>query len=158
MRLPIVILLQLIFMLPFFSQGALAQQELVRDPAEYEQAHFSKVCEKVEFGDDFITQLDINNDGLMDVVTNHGAITCDGEKGMNCTDEGCPYNFYVQVQEGGHIMIATAQLYSYDFIKRFGNMVFVFKMHPKYCERTDERQCEMTVRVRGTRFVTISKN
>lgn len=157
MRLPIVILLQLIFMLPF-SQAAFAQQQLVRDPAEFEKAHFSKVCEKAEFADDFATPLDINNDGLMDVVINHGAITCDGEKGASCTPEGCPYNFYVQAREGGHIMIATAQIYGYDFIKRFGNMVFVFKMHPKYCERTDERQCEMTVRVRGTRFVTISKN
>ena len=55
-------------------------------------------------------------------------------------------------------MIATAQMYTYDFIKRFGNMVFVLKMHPRYCEREEGQQpCEMTVRVRGTKFLTISK-
>ena len=55
-------------------------------------------------------------------------------------------------------MIATAQMYSYDFIKRFGNMVFVLKMHPRYCEREEGQEpCAMTVRVRGTKFLTISK-
>ena len=45
--------------------------------------------------------------------------------GPDCTAEGCPFNFYLQVKEGGYFMIATAQMYSYDFIKRFGNMVAV---------------------------------
>jgi hypothetical protein len=144
----------LLFMLPATS---MAQQQLLKDPEIYEKNHFRKECKTAVFGDDFITRLDINNDGLTDVVANHGALTCDTEKGPSCTDDGCPHNFYVQVKEGGYIMIATAQIYSYDFIKRFGNMVFVLKMHPRYCERTDSKPCEMTVRVRGTKFVTISK-
>jgi hypothetical protein len=35
-------------------------------------------------------------------------------------------------------------------------MVLAMKMHPKYCNRTDGDPCLMTVRVRGTEFVTIS--
>jgi hypothetical protein len=30
-------------------------------------------------------------------------------------------------------------------------------MAPHYCDRTDDKQCQMTVRVRGARMVTISK-
>jgi hypothetical protein len=30
-------------------------------------------------------------------------------------------------------------------------------MHPHFCDRTDAEPCEITVRVRGTKFVTISK-
>ncbi|MET0172176.1 MAG: hypothetical protein ABW206_07230 [Agrobacterium vaccinii] len=151
--------------LPFFAAllclaaaaPAFAQQQLLSDPEIYEKDHFRKECKAVEFGGDFITRMDINNDGLMDAIANHGAYTCDGTKGQACNEEGCPYNFYLQVKEGGYFMIATARIHSYDFIKRFGNMVFVFKMAPKYCERDGGEPCQMTVRVRGTKFVTISK-
>ncbi|WHA41096.1 hypothetical protein [Agrobacterium larrymoorei] len=136
---------------------ALAQQELVNDPEIYEKDFFRKECKVAEFGPEFLTRLDINNDGLVDAVTNRSALTCDGQKSSSCNDDGCPYNFYVQVKEGGYLLIATATIYSYDFVQRFGNMVFVLKMHPRYCDRTDSVPCEMTVRVRGTKFVTISR-
>ncbi len=136
---------------------AAAQQTLLSDPEIYEKDFFRKQCKTAQFEDQFITRLDINNDGLIDAIANHGNINCDGKRGVGCNEEGCPYNFYLQVKEGGYFMIATAQIFSYDFIKRFGNMVFVFKMAPHYCDRTDDVQCEMTVRVRGARMVTISK-
>ncbi|MBT9371574.1 hypothetical protein [Rhizobium sp. CSW-27] len=134
-----------------------AQQKLLSDPEIYEKDFFRQQCRTVEFGEDFLTRMDINNDGIIDAIANHGAVTCDGEKGVSCDADGCPYNFYLQVKEGGYFMMATAQLYGYDFIKRFGNMVFVFSMAPRYCERTDTTPCEMTVRVRGARMVTISR-
>jgi hypothetical protein len=135
----------------------LAQQDLLNDPEIYEKDHFRKVCKTAQFGADFMTRLDINNDGIVDAVTNHAELTCDGTRGPECDEDGCAYNFYLRTKEGGYFMIATARIYGYDFVKRFGNMVFVMKMHPRFCERTDDRPCEMTVRVRGGRFVTISK-
>ncbi len=134
-----------------------AQQQLLSDPEIYEKDFFRKQCQSVQFGEKFITRLDINNDGIIDAISNHGDLRCDGKQGVGCNDEGCPYNFYLQVKEGGYFMIATAQIFGYDFVKRFGNMVFVFKMAPHYCGRTDDKQCQMTVRVRGARMVTISK-
>ncbi|WP_037155236.1 hypothetical protein [Rhizobium freirei] len=138
---------------------AMAQQSILQDPVAFEKEHFTKSCDgQVSFGDKFATQQDINNDKLMDIVINEGEITCKGEKQAYCTDEGCPYNFYVQVAEGGYLLVATAKIYSYDFILRFGNMVLVMKMHPRFCDRKDgEAFCEITVRVRGTKFVTISQ-
>lgn len=134
-----------------------AQQELLRDPEIYEKKHFQERCDIAQYDADFINRIDINNDGIVDAVVNEGAVVCDGDRGPDCTEEGCPYNFYLQVKEGGYFMIATAQMYGYDFVKRFGNMVFVLKMHPRYCERTDSKPCEMTVRVRGTKFLTIAR-
>jgi len=134
-----------------------AQQELLDDPETYEKQHFESRCGVVQFEPDFINRIDINNDGIVDAVVNEGAIVCDGDRGPDCTEEGCPYNFYLQAKEGGYFMIATAQMYGYEFVQRFGNMVFVLKMHPRYCERTDSEPCEMTVRVRGTKFLTISR-
>jgi hypothetical protein len=136
---------------------AAAQQQLLSDPEIYEKDFFRKQCQSVQFGEKFITRLDINNDGIIDAIANHGDLSCNGKQGVGCNDEGCPYNFYLQVKEGGYFMIATAQIFGYDFVKRFGNMVFVFKMAPHYCDRTDDKQCQMTVRVRGARMVTISK-
>lgn len=155
MKLALLVLQLLIAgLMPYAAQ---AQQSLISDPEIYEKDYFRKQCPGVVFGDDFIKRLDINNDGIIDAIANHGAITCNGQKGVGCNDEGCPYNLYLQVKEGGYFMIATAQIYGYDFIKRFGNMVFVFQMHPRYCDRTEKPDCQMTVRVRGAKLVTISK-
>lgn len=134
-----------------------AQQSLVLDPERYEREHFGKICQQVAFDEGFATPRDFNNDGIMDMVIDEGKITCDGEARYLCNDEGCPSNFYVQVKEGGYVLIATARIYGYDYVMRFGNMVFVLKMPARYCERTDSEPCKMTVRVRGTRFVTIHK-
>ncbi|MDM9619583.1 hypothetical protein A6U87_26390 [Rhizobium sp. AC44/96] len=141
--------------------AAFAQQSLLSDPEIYEKKHFQEQCTKAEFSDAFVTHQDINNDGLIDTVVNEGELTCDGEKGPGCNDDGCTYNFYLQVAEGGYFMIATAQIYGYDFVQRFGNMVLAMKMHPRFCDRPDadptKEQCTVTARVRGTKFVTISK-
>lgn len=148
----------LLSLLVAFAAGPVfAQQELLDDPETYEKQHFESRCGVVQFEPDFINRIDINNDGIVDAVVNEGAIVCDGDRGPDCTEEGCPYNFYLQAKEGGYFMIATAQMYGYEFVQRFGNMVFVLKMHPRYCERTDSEPCEMTVRVRGTKFLTISR-
>lgn len=150
--------LLLVIAISLSALPAVAQQELLRDPEIYEKDHYAKRCDMVQYGGRFIDRIDINNDGIQDAVTNSSEIVCDGMRGPDCTAEGCPFNFYLQVKEGGYFMIATAQMYSYDFIKRFGNMVFVLKMHPRYCEREEGQEpCAMTVRVRGTKFLTISK-
>lgn len=134
-----------------------AQQQLVQDPERFERQHFTSICQSALFDEGFAKPLDINNDGIMDMVIDEGKITCDGKPKYLCNEEGCPSNFYVQVKEGGYILVATAKIYGYDFKMRFGNNVFVFSMHPKYCERDGGDPCQMTVRVRGTRFVTINK-
>jgi hypothetical protein len=145
-----------LFLMPALAAApAKAQQQMVSDPEIFEKQHFQNTCKTAEFGPDFVKRFDINNDGIVDAVVNHGELTCDGVRGPACSEDGCPYNFYVQAKEGGYIMIATAQIYGYDFVKRFGNMVFVLKMHPRFCDRTDATPCDMTVRVRGGRFVTL---
>jgi hypothetical protein len=143
------------------STAAYAQQSLLPDPEIYEKDHFKQQCTEVEFSDGFVTHQDINNDGLVDVVVNEGEMTCDGTKGPQCDEDGCVYNFYLQVAEGGYFMIATAKTYGYDFVQRFGNKVLAMKMHPRFCDRPDgdpkTDPCVITTRVRGTKFVTISK-
>jgi len=137
---------------------AFAQQpQRFSDPEIYEKDFFRKDCKTADFGPEFIKRFDINNDGILDLVSNQSELTCDGVKGPRCTAEGCPYNFYVQLKEGGYIMVATALLYKYDFVQYFGNMVFELTMHPRYCGRTDAASCEMRVRVRGLDFNILSK-
>lgn len=150
-------IIQAIALLVMLPAMAAAQQELVPDPEAFEKNFFRNSCKTVEFGADFVKRFDINNDKIPDVVIDHSALTCDGVRGPRCNENGCPQNFYIQAKEGGYIMIATAQVYGYDFVQYFGNMVFMFKMHPRFCERTDAVPCEMRVRVRGAKFVTISK-
>ncbi|WP_117192845.1 hypothetical protein [Rhizobium terrae] len=141
-------------LLPAF---ALAQQQIVSDPEIYEKNHFREECKIAQFDADFIKRFDINNDGIIDLVSDQSRLVCDGKRGPACNAEGCPYNFYVQVKEGGYVMVATAKLYRYDFVQYFGNMVFNLTMHPRYCGRTDAVPCEMRVRVRGLDFNILSK-
>ncbi len=143
-------------MLLLLPSLASAQQALISDPEIYEKNHFRAECKIAQFDPGFIERFDINNDGIIDLVSNHAKLVCDGKRGPACNNDGCPHNFYLQAKEGGYFMIATAQIYGYDFVKYFGNMVFLLKMHPRFCEREDAQPCEMRVRVRGGRFVTIS--
>ena len=84
---------------------AFGQQSLISDPEIYEKKHFQEQCKTAEFADGFVTRQDINNDGLIDAVVNEGQLTCDGQKGPQCNDDGCTYNFYLQVAEGGYFMM-----------------------------------------------------
>ncbi len=143
----------LIFM-PFSS---MAQQPIIPDVAVHEKSDYEKRCKSVSFGEDFIVHLDFNNDKLDDIIVNGGAVTCDGVEGPDCKPVGCPYKFYLQVEEGGYLMAANADLFGYDLAKRYGNMVLVLKAHGASCQRAAPDFCLITVRVRGTDFDIISK-
>lgn len=145
-------------LLLFAAGAASAETQLLSDPEIYEKKYFQEKCRIVQFDSDFTLRQDINNDGLVDAVVNHGAVACDGERGPGCNGDGCLYNFYLQVKEGGYFVIATARIYGYDFEQRFGNMVLAMKMHPRFCERAEGTDpCVITARVRGAKFYTISR-
>jgi hypothetical protein len=130
---------------------------IIPDAVAFEKAAIAARCKTVEFGPDFVADIDFNNDGLLDVVTNLGDVNCDGTDGGLCGDVGCPHNFYVQVSEGGYFLAASADLYGYEMKKRYGNMVFEMKANAASCGRDDSEYCIMTIRVRGGTFETISK-
>lgn len=153
----LIVLMQALVLMLWPTLGFAQQPQRFTDPEIYEKDYFRKDCKVADFGAGFIKRFDINNDGMPDVVTNQSELTCDGVKGPRCTAEGCPYNFYVQIKEGGYIMVATAVIYNYDFVQYFGNMVFELTMHPRYCGRTDAAPCEMRARVRGLNFNILSK-
>lgn len=157
MRKLLIVLMQALVLVLLPAVAFAQQPQRFTDPEIYEKDFFRKECKTVDFGAGFIKRFDINNDGVLDLVSNQSELTCDGVKGPRCTAEGCPYNFYVQVKEGGYIMVATAPIYSYNFVQYFGNMVFELTMHPRYCGRTDSAPCEMRVRVRGLDFNILSK-
>ena len=152
----LIILLQVVALLAVSSQ-AFSQAKLISDPEIYEKNHFRSECKIAQFDPDFIKRFDINNDGIIDLVSDHSKLVCDGKRGPACDAEGCVNNFYVQVKEGGYIMVATAKLYSYEFVQYFGNMVFNLTMHPRYCGRTDAKPCQMRARVRGLDFNILAK-
>ncbi|MCF3638985.1 hypothetical protein LXM94_03275 [Rhizobium sp. TRM95111] len=132
-------------------------QNIITDAVAQEKRAVAAQCKTAEFGEDFARDIDFNNDGLPDVVTNLGAVRCDGKDGGLCGNVGCPYNFYIQVAEGGYFFAANADLYGYELQKRYGNMVLALKANAASCGRDDESYCTITIRVRGATFETISK-
>ena len=133
-----------------------AQSAIIDDVAAQEKASYDH-CAKALFGPNFIRNVDFNNDRLVDVIVSHGEVVCDGRKGPACRDVGCPYNFYIRVVEGGYFFAASADLYGYDMTKRYGNMVLVLKADGVSCDKEAGEPCTMLIRVRGTRFETITK-
>lgn len=131
--------------------------EIIDDAIAHEKAQVAEQCKAADYGEDFASIIDFNNDGLDDVITNVGAVKCNGVDGKLCGDVGCAHNFYVGVAEGGYVFIATADLYSYELKKRYGNLVFEMKANAASCDRDDDEYCIITSRVRGLRFDTISK-
>lgn len=131
--------------------------EIIDDAVAYEKEQVADQCKATVYGDDFASVVDFNNDGLDDVITNLGAVNCDGTDGKLCGNVGCPHNFYVGVAEGGYVFIANADLYGYELKKRYGNLVFEMKANAASCGRDDDEYCIITSRVRGLRFDTISK-
>ncbi|MCP8896756.1 hypothetical protein KYK29_17660 [Shinella daejeonensis] len=131
--------------------------EILPDPVAREKAGVAERCKQAFYGRDFVEEIDFNNDGLADVITNLGAVNCDGVPGGLCGNVGCPHNFYIRVAEGGYFLAASADLYGYTLKKRYGNKVLELRANAASCGRDDSDYCMMTIRVRGTRFETISK-
>lgn len=134
-----------------------AAQGLIDDVVAFEKAEIARRCKTVAYGEDFATLIDFNNDKLVDVITNLGAVNCDGVDGGLCGNVGCPYNFYIRVSEGGYFLAASADLYGYEMKQRYGNMVLELKANGVSCGREGPDYCIMTIRVRGARFETISR-
>ena len=137
--------------------SSMAQSNIVVDAIARERAAVAAQCKTAEFGEDFARVVDFNNDKLDDVITNLGAVNCDGKDGGLCGDVGCPHNFYIRVSEGGYFFAANADLYGYELQKWYGNMVLALKANSVSCGRDDAEYCTMIIRVRGARFETISK-
>ncbi len=131
--------------------------EIVPDAIATAQAEVAKRCKTPIYGEDFSEAIDFNNDSLLDAIVNLGAVNCDGTPGGLCGNVGCPYEFYIQVAEGGYFLAANADLYGYELKKRYGNMVLELKANAASCGRDDSEYCIMTIRVRGAQFDTISK-
>ncbi len=131
--------------------------EIVPDAMAAVQAEVAGRCKTAVYGEDFADSVDFNNDRQTDAIFNLGAVNCDGVPGGLCGNVGCPHEFYIRVAEGGYFLAATADLYGYEMKKRFGNMVLELKANAASCGRSDDEYCLMTIRVRNTRFETISK-
>ncbi|MCV3736410.1 hypothetical protein OCK02_09355 [Rhizobium sp. TRM96647] len=147
------LLLAVALLFPAVSDAA----PILDDAVAHEKAAVAGQCKAATYGGDFARVIDFNNDGLDDVITNLGAVNCDGVDGKLCGEVGCPHNFYVGVAEGGFVLIGSADLYGYELKKRYGNLVFEMRANAVTCKRDDGEYCIITTRVRGLRFDTISK-
>lgn len=139
------------------AAGRAGAAEIVPDAIATVKAEVAKRCKTPVYGEDFSDAVDFNNDTLVDVIVNLGAVNCDGVPGGLCGNVGCPHEFYIQVAEGGYFLAANADLYGYEMKKRYGNMVLELKANAASCGRDDPEYCIMTIRVRGAQFDTISK-
>jgi hypothetical protein len=119
--------------------------------------HFAKSCRKIELGNGYLKQFDFNNDGLTDIITEPDQAICDGVKAPECNLLGCPYRFYVQMDDGSYALIAEMQFYSYSTYQRYGNQVLVAVMQGPYCGRSTAQTCKITYRIRDTNVIELKR-
>jgi hypothetical protein len=147
----------IVFILIAISTATLARAQDFGQVKRMEAAHFKKLCRTVKFDSNYLTAFDFNNDKLIDAITSPGSVTCDGVKNPECSLLGCPHRFYAQLDDGSFTMIAEIQFYGLSTYMRYGNQVLVIDMQGGFCKRPIAEICRVTYRVRGTRFVELTR-
>ena len=119
--------------------------------------HFAKSCRKIDLAADYLHQIDFNNDGLTDLITEPELAACDGVKAPECNLLGCPHRFYVQTDDGSYAMIAEMQFYSYTTYRRYGNTVLALIVQGPYCGRSTAQTCKITYRIRDKQIIELKR-
>src|ERR1041384_6078449 len=62
-----------------------------------------KSCDgKTEFKDGFVSEKDVNGDGVIDYVLDYGNFVCDGNEGYFCGTGGCLTQVFASLRRGGY--------------------------------------------------------
>lgn len=110
-----------------------------------------KDCSKPKFERGFITRKDINGDGIIDFILDHGYFTCDGST-IFCGSGGCTVKILASIKPEGYSDAFSGLVQDYKFTRSGNYPAIKFNLHGSYCGKAGSEVCQSILYWNGTSF------
>lgn len=148
----VLVLVAGLFLLP---AAALAQsfQNLPANAQAAIQENVKSCDGKTTFKDGFVSEKDVNGDGVVDYVLDYGNFVCDGNEGYFCGTGGCLTQVFASVRGGGYVKALDENVRDLKFRRVKGRPAMVLDLHGSACGKVGAAPCPKTLLWNGTKFV-----
>jgi hypothetical protein len=131
-------------------------QSFDRLPANVQAAIAENVrsCDgKTTFKDGFVSEKDVNDDGVTDYVLDYGNFVCDGNEGYFCGTGGCLTQVFASLRRGGYAKVLDENVRALTFRRAKGRPAMVLDLHGNACGKVGAAPCPKTLLWNGAKFV-----
>jgi hypothetical protein len=112
-----------------------------------------KACDKkVTFKTGFVTEKDINGDGIKDYILDYGAFLCGEDEGYFCGSAGCQTQVFASLPKGGYVKVLDENVRGLTFSRVKGRPAMVLALHGNACDKVGAAPCRMTFLWNGKTF------
>lgn len=112
-----------------------------------------KVCSgKVELSAGFISEKDINGDGVNDFIVEYGSFVCDGSQSFFCGTGGCTTQVFASLPGGKFVTVLDENVRDLKFSKIKGRPAMVLDLHGSACGKPGVAPCPRTLLWNGKTF------
>ena len=113
-----------------------------------------KSCDgKTTFKDGFVSEKDVNGDGVTDYILDYGKFVCDGNEGYFCGSGGCLTQVFASLRNGGYTKALDENVRDLKFRRVQGRPAMVLDLHGSACGKVGAAACPKTLLWNGTTFV-----
>jgi hypothetical protein len=120
--------------------------------AEIKKAQSSCAPEHVTLGPGFVTEIDINADGVKDYVLDYGKFICGNSSTYFCGTAGCTTQVFASLPGGGYVKALDENVRDIKFRTVKGRPAMILDLHGSMCGRVGAAQCGMTLYWNGAEF------
>ena len=100
----------------------------------------------------FLTEKDVNGDGVKDYVLDYGQFGCGDSLSLYCGSAGCLTQVYASLSEGDYVKVLDENVrgIKFDTVKR--RAVMVIELHGSGCGRAGAAACNVKLYWNGLKF------
>ena len=117
------------------------------------RTEINKGCEKppvLEPG--FLTERDINGDGVPDYILDYGRYQCGGDSLLYCGSAGCLTQVFASLPDGRYAKVLDENVRGLAFRKIKGRPAMIIDLHGSACGRAGAAACNVTLFWNGRIF------
>jgi hypothetical protein len=120
--------------------------------AEIQKAVAACEPEHAMWDQGFITQKDINADGVSDYVLDYGKFICGDSTTYFCGTAGCLTQVFASLPGGTYVKVLDDNVRQLQFRTLRGRPAMLIDVHGSVCGRTGASACDMTLYWNGSQF------
>ena len=112
-----------------------------------------KTCgEGVKLNPAFISEKDVNGDGVKDYVLDYGEFECEGSASFFCGTGGCLTQVFASLPDGGYAKVLDQNVRDIKFRNVRGRPAIVLDLHGSACGKVGAAACRRTLVWDGKTF------